>query len=129
MRNRQTLRQKVLHQIVWRILAQNRRTLYSHMQHMSLRFFTKTRTGELMSRMNNDVIGAQRAVSDTTVAIVSNTISVVATRSIMRVIDWRLTLLGVSVLPLFVLPARRIGRVLRELRRESMVHNAEMSAR
>lgn len=110
------------------IIYDLRRTLYAHMQSMSLRFFTQTRTGELMSRMNNDVIGAQRAVSDTTVTIVSNTISVVATLVIMMVIDWRLTLLGVSVLPLFVLPARRIGRVLRELRRESMVHNAEMNA-
>ena len=110
------------------IIYDLRRALYGHMQHMSLRFFTQTRTGELMSRMNNDVIGAQRAVSDTTVTIVSNTISVVATLAIMMVIDWRLTLLGVSVLPLFVLPARRIGRVLRELRRDSMVHNAEMNA-
>ncbi len=110
------------------IIYDLRRTLYAHMQSMSLRFFTKTRTGELMSRMNNDVIGAQRAVSDTTVTIVSNTISVVATLTIMMIIDWRLTLLGVSVLPLFVLPARRIGKILRSLRRESMVHNAEMNA-
>jgi len=110
------------------IIYDLRRTLYAHMQSMSLRFFTKTRTGELMSRMNNDVIGAQRAVSDTTVTIISNTISVVATLVIMMIIDWRLTLLGVSVLPLFVLPARRIGKVLRSLRRESMVHNAEMNA-
>ena len=110
------------------IIYDLRRTLYAHMQSMSLRFFTKTRTGELMSRMNNDVIGAQRAVSDTTVTIVSNSISVVATLTIMMIIDWRLTLLGVSVLPLFVLPARRIGKILRSLRRESMVHNAEMNA-
>ncbi len=102
--------------------------LYLHMQQMSLRFFTQTRTGEIMSRLNNDVIGAQRAISDTAVTIVSNIVKVVATLTIMFAIDWRLTLLGVAVLPLFLLPTRRIGRKLRELRRESMVLNAEMNA-
>ncbi len=91
------------------IIYDLRRTLYAHMQSMSLRFFTKTRTGELMSRMNNDVIGAQRAVSDTTVTIVSNSISVIATLTIRLIIDWRLTRLGVSVLPLCGLPARGMG--------------------
>ena len=102
--------------------------LYTHMQRMSLRFFTETRTGELMSRMNNDVVGAQQAISNTTVTIVSNVISFVATLAIMIAIDWRLTLLAVIILPLFVLPARRIGRILRKLRRESMEYNAEMNA-
>ena len=105
-----------------------RRELYTHMQHMSLRFFTQTRTGEIMSRLNNDVIGAQRAISDTAVTIISNVIKVVATLAIMFAIDWRLTLLGVAVLPLFMLPARRAGRRLRDLRRKSMVLNAEMNA-
>ncbi len=105
-----------------------RRALYLHMQMMSLRFFTQTRTGEIMSRLNNDVIGAQRAISDTAVSIVSNVAKVVATLSIMFAIDWRLTLLGVAVLPLFLLPTRRIGRRLRDLRRRSMVLNAEMNA-
>ncbi len=105
-----------------------RRNLYTHMQKMSLRFFTQTRTGEIMSRLNNDVIGAQRAISDTAVTFISNLVRVVATLVIMMAIDWRLTLLGVAVLPLFMLPARRIGVRLRELRRESMVYNAEMNA-
>lgn len=105
-----------------------RRHLYTHMQKMSLRFFTQTRTGEIMSRLNNDVIGAQRAISDTAVAFISNLVRVVATLLIMVAIDWRLTLLGVAVLPLFMLPARRVGKRLRVLRRESMVHNAEMNA-
>jgi ATP-binding cassette subfamily B protein len=102
--------------------------LYTHMQRMSLRFFTQTRTGELMSRMNNDVVGAQQAISNTTVTIISNLVSFVATLGIMLAIDWRLTLLAVAILPLFVLPARRIGKVLRKLRRESMEYNAEMNA-
>ncbi|MBE2220908.1 MAG: ABC transporter ATP-binding protein [Anaerolineae bacterium] len=102
--------------------------MYTHMQRMSLRFFTQTRTGELMSRMNNDVVGAQQAISNTTVTIISNVISFVATLAIMLAIDWRLTLLAVIILPLFVLPARRIGKILRKLSRQSMEYNAEMNA-
>lgn len=105
-----------------------RRSLYNHMQHMSLRFFTQTRTGELMSRLNNDVIGAQRAVSGTLITIVSNFVSLVATLAIMLALEWRLTLLGLAILPFFVLPARRVGRKLREIRRRSMELNAEMNA-
>ena len=105
-----------------------RRSLYLHMQRMSLRFFTQTRTGELMSRLNNDVVGAQRAISDTIVTIISNIIMLVGTLIIMLALNWQLTLLGLAVLPLFVLPARRVGHKLRALRRESMVHNAEMNA-
>ncbi len=103
-------------------------SLYVHMQRMSLRFFTQSRTGELMSRLNNDVVGAQRAISDTIVTIISNIILLVGTLSIMLVLNWQLTLLGLIVLPFFVIPARRVGRKLRDLRRRSMVHNAEMNA-
>lgn len=105
-----------------------RRELYSHFQRMSLRFFTQTRTGEIMSRLNNDVIGAQRAVSNTLVTIVSNLISLIATLIIMFALEWRLTLIGLAILPLFLLPARRVGRLLRRLRRKSLEYNAEMNA-
>lgn len=105
-----------------------RRALYGHMQKMSLRFFTQSRTGELMSRLNNDVVGAQSAVTSTLVTIVSNLVSVISTILIMLALEWRLTLLGISIMPLFVLPARRVGRVLRRLRRQSMEYNAEMNA-
>jgi ATP-binding cassette subfamily B protein len=105
-----------------------RRALYAHLQRMSLRFFTKTRTGELMSRLNNDVVGAQRAISSTLVTMVSNLVSVIATLSIMLALEWRLTLVGLAVLPLFLWPARRVGRVLRRLSRKSMELNAEMNA-
>lgn len=105
-----------------------RRTLYNHMQHMSLRFFTETRTGELMSRLNNDVVGAQSAVTSTLMAITSNIISVVITLSIMLTLEWQLTVLSLLILPLFVLPARYIGRVLRAIRRKSMELSAEMNA-
>lgn len=105
-----------------------RRALYEHMQRMSLRFFTQSRTGELMSRLNNDVIGAQRAISDTIVTIISNIVSLVGTLIILLTLEWRLTLLGLAILPLFVLPARRVGRVLRDLRRRSLEISAEMNA-
>ena len=105
-----------------------RRALYAHMQRMSLRFFTKTRTGELMSRMNNDVVGAQRAISNTLVTLISNVVSLIVTLGIMLALEWRLTLLGLMILPLFVLPARRVGLVLRDLTRKSMELNAEMNA-
>jgi ATP-binding cassette subfamily B protein len=105
-----------------------RRALYAHMQRMSLRFFTQTRTGELMSRLNNDVVGAQRAISDTIVTIISNLVQLIVILVIMLLLEWRLTLLGIAILPLFVMPARRIGRILRDLRRRSMEKNAEMNA-
>ena len=110
------------------IIYDLRRALFNHMQSMSMRFFTETRTGELMSRLNNDVIGAQTAVTSTMVSILSNLISVVSTLAIMIALEWRLTLLGMAVLPLFALPARRVGRTLRDLRRRSMENNAEMNA-
>ncbi len=105
-----------------------RRALYEHMQRMSLRFFTQSRTGELMSRLNNDVVGAQRAISDTIVTIISNIVSLVGTMAILLTLEWRLTLLGLAILPLFVLPARRVGRILRDLRRKSLEISAEMNA-
>ena len=105
-----------------------RRALYNHLQRMSLRFFTETRTGELMSRLNNDVIGAQRAISNTLVTIISNIVTLAATLSIMIALEWRLTLLGLAILPLFIFPARRVGKILRDLRRKSLENNAEMNA-
>jgi ATP-binding cassette, subfamily B, bacterial len=110
------------------IIYDLRRALFDHMQRMSLRFFTETRTGELMSRLNNDVVGAQQAVTSTLVTIISNLVAVVSTIAIMLALEWRLTLLGLAVLPLFVLPARRVGRILRRLRRQGMERNAEMNA-
>jgi len=110
------------------IIYDLRRVLYAHMQRMSLRFFTNTRTGEMMSRLNNDVIGAQRAVTGTLVNIITSLISLVSTLAIMISLEWRLTLLGVTILPLFILPSRRIGRVLRRIARERMGYDAEMNA-
>ncbi|MEM9951280.1 MAG: ABC transporter ATP-binding protein [Chloroflexota bacterium] len=103
-------------------------SLYDHLQKMSLRFFTNTKTGELMSRMNNDVVGAQSAVSNTIVDITTNIITVIATISIMLFLDWRLTLLGIGVFPLFMWIALKLGSRLRDIAREQMQHNAQMNA-
>lgn len=122
------LQRRLSSQVGEGVIYDLRRTLYQHMQRMSLRFFTQTRTGELMSRLNNDVVGAQRAVTGTAVTIISNVVNVVGILIVMFVLEWRLTLLGLAILPLFVLPARRVGRVLRRLRRRSMEYNAEMNS-
>lgn len=111
-----------------RIIHDLRCALYTHIQRMSLRFFTQMRTGELMSRLNNDVLGAQRAISGTLVMIFSSLVSVIIVLLIMLAMEWRLTVLGLVILPLFVLPARRIGRKLRELRRRSLETEADMNA-
>ncbi len=102
--------------------------LFGHLQGMSLNFFTNTRTGELMSRLNNDVVGAQQAITGTLVTIVSNTLVVVFTLAVMLRLEWRLTLLAVAVLPLFVAPSRRVGKALRRVAREQMERNADMNA-
>ena len=105
-----------------------RRELFGHIQGMSLRFFTATRTGELISRINNDVVGAQQAVTGTFITIVSNVVSVVFILIVMLQADWRLTLLAIAALPLFVLPARRVARMLRKVAEAQMEHNASMSS-
>jgi len=105
-----------------------RLALYDHLQRMSLRFFTHTKTGELVSRLNNDVVGAQNAISNTLVSIVTNFITVIATASVMLALEWRLTLLGVLVLPFFIWAARRMGGRLRAIVRQQMDNNAQMNA-
>ena len=103
-------------------------SLYEHLQKMSLRFFTNTKTGELMSRMNNDVVGAQNAISNTIVTIITNIVTVVMTLAIMLALNFWLTILGVAVFPLFMWVAIRLGRRLRDIAREQMGHNAQMNA-
>jgi ATP-binding cassette subfamily B protein len=110
------------------IIYDLRRQLFAHLQRMSLGFFTATRTGELMSRLNNDVIGAQQAVTGTFVTLAANLFSVTATLIIMLFLEWRLTLLALVILPLFIGISRRVGRMLRTVRREQLEYNAEMNA-
>ena len=102
--------------------------LFAKLQRMSLRFFTNTRVGELMSRLNNDVVGAQNAISNTIVGIITNIIEAVAILAVMLSLEWKLTLISVLILPLFILAAQRLGAVLRTIARESMNLNARMNA-
>ncbi len=110
------------------IILDLRTALYSHLQRMSMRFFTSNKTGELMSRLNSDVIGAQSAVTNTLVDVTTNLIQVAGTLAIMLALEWRLTVLGLAVLPVFLLLGRRFGKALREVSRQSMERNARMNA-
>ena len=92
------------------LIADLRNALFNHMQRMSLRFFTHTKTGELMSRLNTDVVGAQNAITGTFINIVTNLVTVIATLTVMFSLEWRLTLLSIAIVPLFVAPTRRVGR-------------------
>lgn len=110
------------------IIFDLRRELFAHLQRMSLRFFTATKTGELMNRLNSDVVGAQQAITGTFVTIASNLVSVVVILVVMLGEEWRLTLLAIAALPLFVLPARRVAKILRRVTQQQMDHEARMSA-
>ena len=105
-----------------------RSTLFARLQRMSLRFFTNTKTGELMSRLNNDVVGAQNAISNTIVSIVTNIIEAIALLAVMLTFEWRLTLVSVIILPLFIVAAQKLGVVLRDIARKAMEMNAQMNA-
>lgn len=102
--------------------------LYNHLQKMSLRFFTNTKTGELMSRLNNDVKDAQSAISNTIVDIISHLVQLIATLTVMLALEWRLTALGILILPLLIPLAKRSSTIQRDLARESMDDNAKMNA-
>ncbi|WP_068269303.1 ABC transporter ATP-binding protein [Aldersonia kunmingensis] len=104
-----------------------RTAVFDHVQRMPIAFFTRTRTGALVSRLNNDVIGAQRAFSDTLSGVVANLVTLVLTLVVMLGISWQITLLALLLLPVFVLPARRMGNRLAGIQREAADHNAAMS--
>lgn len=101
--------------------------LFDHVQRMPIGFFTRTQTGALISRMNNDVIGAQRALTGTLGQVISNLIVLVTTLVAMFILEWRLPLLALLLLPFFLLPTKRVGRILQGLTREQMEHNAAMN--
>jgi len=105
-----------------------RSALFSRLQRMSLRFFTNTKVGELMSRLNNDVVGAQNAISNTLAGILTNFIQAVAILAVMLTLEWRLTIVSVLILPLFFIAARILGTRLRDIAREAMDMNAAMNA-
>ncbi|MGH3660233.1 MAG: ABC transporter ATP-binding protein [Micromonosporaceae bacterium] len=109
------------------VILDLRRQVFDHVQRMPLQFFTRTQTGALVSRLNNDVIGAQRAFTTTLSGVVSNVVALALTTGVMFVLSWQITLLSLMLLPLFVLPARWVGRRLAEITRESYQLDAKMN--
>ncbi len=111
------------------LIVDLRTTVFDHVQRMPVAFFTRTRTGALVSRLNSDVLGAQRAFSDTLSGVVSNFVTLTLTLVVMLSISWQITVVALILLPIFVIPARRMGGRLADLRREGANHNAVMSTR
>ncbi|MEO6700250.1 MAG: ABC transporter ATP-binding protein [Jatrophihabitantaceae bacterium] len=105
-----------------------RTAVFNHVQRMPLAFFTRTQTGALVSRLNSDVLGAQQAFTSTLSGLVSNVVSLVFTATVMFTLSWQITALALVLLPVFVLPARRIGTQLQTITRESYTLNASMNA-
>jgi ATP-binding cassette subfamily B protein len=101
--------------------------LYDHVQRMPIAFFTRTQTGSLISRLNNDVIGAQSALTGTLGSVVANAITLVTTLIAMAILEWRLTVLGLVIVPAFLIPSRYVGRRLQKISREAMDLNASMN--
>jgi len=110
------------------IILNLRTRVYDHVQRMPLQFFTRTQTGALVSRLNNDVMGAQRAFTSTLSGVVSNVIQLVLTAAVMFSLSWPITVLSLMLLPLFIIPARRVGKRLAEITRESYNLDAKMNA-
>ncbi|GAA2551597.1 ABC transporter ATP-binding protein [Pseudonocardia hydrocarbonoxydans] len=109
------------------LIVDLRKAVFTHVQKMPVAFFTRTRTGALVSRLNNDVIGAQSAITSTLATVLSNSIQLILALGVMITLAWQVTLLALLLLPVFVLPARRMGRTIADLRRESADLNAGMS--
>lgn len=104
-----------------------RTAVFDHVQKMPVAFFMRTHTGALVSRLGNDVLGAQRAFSDTLSGVVSNLVTLTLTLAVMLAISWQITVVALVLVPVFVLPARRIGARMAHLSRESAIHNATMN--
>ncbi|TMB89359.1 MAG: ABC transporter ATP-binding protein [Chloroflexi bacterium] len=111
-----------------RVMEDLRNRLYAHLQGMSLRFFTGTRTGEIQSRLTNDVGGIQSVVTDTATSLLSNVVTLLSTVIAMTVISWQLTVLSLAITPLFVWYTYRAGAVRRKVTAQAQQSKAEMSA-
>jgi ATP-binding cassette subfamily B protein len=102
-------------------------SLFEHVQRMPMSFFTRAQTGALTSRLNNDVMGAQRAVTGTLGSVVSNIVTLVANGAAIVILEWRFAVIALVLLPVFIVPAKRVGRRLQELSRQQMELNASMN--
>ena len=121
--------QTYLNNVIGQSVMQDLRgALYTHLQRMPLRFFTETRTGEIQSRLANDVGGVQSVVTDTASSVTSNLAIAISTIIAMFLLDWRLTLLSLGLLPFFMLLTYRVGKVRREVSTETQKSLADISA-
>ena len=120
--------QSYLNNVIGQHVMQDlRNALYGHLQNMPLRFFTETRTGEIQSRLSNDVGGIQAVVTDTASSVVSNLVIVISTVVAMLFIDWRLTVLSLGMLPFFLYLTYRVGKIRRGISTETQKSLADMS--
>jgi ATP-binding cassette subfamily B protein len=110
------------------VMADLRRDVYAHLQRLSLRWYTATRLGDILSRFNNDIGGIQNIVTSTFVSIVSNALTVVVTLVVMFIINWQLTIVAIIIVPIFVIPTRQVGSVRKRISRQMQEKMAEMSA-
>ena len=109
------------------IIYDLRVSLFDHVQRLPMSFFTRAQTGALTSRMNNDVLGAQRAVTGTLGSVVSNVVTLIANGAAIIFLDWRFAVITLLLLPLFIVPTKRVGRRLQDLTRQQMDLNASMN--
>jgi ATP-binding cassette subfamily B protein len=121
----QTYTNNVVGQNVMRDL---RNALYTHLQHMPLRFFTSTRTGEIQSRLSNDVGGVQSVLTDTASGILANVTTVLSTVVAMTILSWQLTVLSLAILPVFLMLSRKVGRVRRQVSGQTQESLADLTA-
>lgn len=110
------------------VIYQLRTQVFTHVQRMPVAFFTRTQTGSLISRLNTDVVGAQRAITSVLQSVVSNVVSATAVIVTMIALSWQVTLIALALVPLFVVPAKVIGRRLAHISRDAMDTNADMSS-
>ena len=110
------------------VMQDLRNALYAHLQHMPLKFFTSTRTGEIQSRLSNDVAGVQGVLTDTASSILSNVATVISTVVTMAILSWELTVLSLAVLPFFLILSRKVGKVRREVSGRTQESLADLTA-
>ena len=101
--------------------------LFDHIQRMPIGFFTRTQTGALISRLNNDVLGAQQALTSTLGSVVSNVVVLITTLTAMFLLQWQITLVALILLPIFIIPAKRVGRKMQAITRQGFELNADMN--
>jgi ATP-binding cassette subfamily B protein len=111
-----------------RVMRDLRNSLYEHLQAMSLRFFSDTRTGEIQSRLANDVGGVQNVITDTATSVVSNVTTTISTIAAMFIISWQLTVLSLFLMPVFLYITYRVGNIRREISKSTQISMADMSA-